>query len=572
MTFNILLTIALAVCLVGLLARAVRWFTGGVTASDFDLPAADRLSGVALAGMKSLFGANMVSVIKGLVFDGLFQVRLLRADRSRWVAHILIFWGFMPLLVFHALDGVITKELFPGYESTLNPWPLLRNLFGLMVVAGLTLAVRRRFKGRLRLRTTAMDVAALVLVGAIVVSGFFLEGAKISSQADFHRMVEEYHDPTETEEMAALEALWVAEYGLAAPRSYFKYTAEQLEMGREVNDLSCMGCHARPQSAVVGYAFSRLLTPFNRSKDGGGLASFAYWLHVMLCLGALAWLPFGKMRHVVTTLLSSIADRYAGPTPDIRLHAVKRMLALDACMRCGLCSDNCSVGLCADILHNRYILPSEKLAALNGRPLNRKDRSRKLLEGLTVCTTCLRCTGICPAGIDLQDLWDAVREDLLGHGGVDVFALSPLGIHRSEAFADSFGATQDGLEALRRDAFAEARVRDVFNTGEYGGFLRLAPDNGAFRLCFNCKACTSSCPIVGLEGLDGLGLAPHQIIHATALGLDDLVASSRMLWACLGCYRCQDNCPQGVRVTDVLYIHKNKALARIKGVQPGMEG
>jgi heterodisulfide reductase subunit C len=44
-----------------------------------------------------------------------------------------------------------------------------------------------------------------------------------------------------------------------------------------------------------------------------------------------------------------------------------------------------------------------------------------------------------------------------------------------------------------------------------------------------------------------------------------------MLWACLGCYRCQENCPQGVRVADVLYIHKNNALARMKGALPKKE-
>jgi heterodisulfide reductase subunit C len=504
-------------------------------------------------------------VLKGLILDGLFQVRLYRADRTRWLAHILIFWGFMPLLVFHAMDGIVTTKLFPGYESTLNPWLFLRNLFGLMTIVGLAIAVLRRFTTRSRLKTTAMDVATLVLLGAMVFSGFLNEGAKIASRSDFYSMVDDYYDPAETEEVAALEALWVAEYGLAAGELGLEYSAEQLELGREVNESSCVDCHSRPQSAVVSYVVSRLLTPLSRDEDNGGLVSFAYWLHVLLCLGALAWLPFGKMRHVVTSPLSCIADRYDSPAPENSLRAVKRMLALDACTRCGLCSESCSVGICADILQNRNILPSEKLAALGRGSSYGNGDAIGLLEGLTVCTNCLRCTGVCPVGINLQDIWDAVREDLLAHGDIDVFALSPLNIHRLEAFADSFSATQELLETFRRQAFADARGRAIHDAGEFGGLLRYAADDGAFRLCFDCKTCTSSCPIVGLESLEELGLAPHQIIHATALGLDDLVASSRMLWACLGCYRCQDNCPQGVRVTDVLYVHKNKALARMKG-------
>lgn len=565
MVFNILLTTALAICVIGLLLRATRWFAGGVTDVDRDQLTSIRIGRACIATLKGLFGKNLSAVLKGLILDGLFQVRLYRADRTRWLAHILIFWGILPLLVFHAMDGIVTMELFPGYESTLNPWLFLRNLFGLMVIVGLALAVRRRFTARSRQKTTAMDVVTLVLVGAIVFSGFLNEGLKIASRSDFYHMVEEYHDLSETEEVAALEALWVAEYGLAASESGLKYSAEQLELGREINELSCVDCHSRPQWAVVSYAVSRLLTPLSRNKDNDGLVSFAYWLHVLLCLGALAWLPFGKMRHIVTSPLSCIADRYKSPAPDISLRAVKRMLALDACTRCGLCSENCSVGICADILHNRNILPSEKLAALDKGLSNKNGNASELLEGLIVCTNCLRCTGVCPVGINLQDLWDAVREDLLAHGNIDVFALSPLGIHRSEAFADSFAATQELLEDLRRQAFADARGRAIYDAGEFGGLLRYAADDGAFRLCFDCKTCTSSCPIVGLEDLEELGLAPHQIIHATALGLDELVASSRMLWACLGCYRCQDSCPQGVRVTDVFYIHKNKALARMKG-------
>ena len=91
----------------------------------------------------------------------------------------------------------------------------------------------------------------------------------------------------------------------------------------------------------------------------------------------------------------------------------------------------------------------------------------------------------------------------------------------------------------------EARGREVFHAGEFGGLLGSSADNGVFRLCFNCKTCTSSCPIVGLTDMSELDLVPHQIVHATALGLDELVASARMLWACLGCYRCQDKLSAG---------------------------
>jgi len=37
-----------------------------------------------------------------------------------------------------------------------------------------------------------------------------------------------------------------------------------------------------------------------------------------------------------------------------------------------------------------------------------------------------------------------------------------------------------------------------------------------------------------------------------------------MLWDCLGCYQCQEHCPQDVRVVDVFYELKNMAIAQAK--------
>jgi heterodisulfide reductase subunit C len=42
-----------------------------------------------------------------------------------------------------------------------------------------------------------------------------------------------------------------------------------------------------------------------------------------------------------------------------------------------------------------------------------------------------------------------------------------------------------------------------------------------------------------------------------------------MVWDCLGCYNCQENCPQGIRVTDILFEIKNEAFQQIK--RPAVE-
>ncbi len=75
-----------------------------------------------------------------------------------------------------------------------------------------------------------------------------------------------------------------------------------------------------------------------------------------------------------------------------------------------------------------------------------------------------------------------------------------------------------------------------------------------------------SCPVVRNfdNPLEALGLLPHQMIRAANLGLGDIIFDSNMLWSCLGCYACQDDCPQGVQITDVFYELKNLAMENAK--------
>jgi len=96
--------------------------------------------------------------------------------------------------------------------------------------------------------------------------------------------------------------------------------------------------------------------------------------------------------------------------------------------------------------------------------------------------------------------------------------------------------------------------------------LNLSTQAKTFSACFGCQTCTTVCPVVGNydRPQEALGLLPHQIMQAAGLGLRDLAFGSNMLWDCLTCYQCQEQCPQGVCVTDVLYELKNLAVKYVK--------
>jgi heterodisulfide reductase subunit C len=78
------------------------------------------------------------------------------------------------------------------------------------------------------------------------------------------------------------------------------------------------------------------------------------------------------------------------------------------------------------------------------------------------------------------------------------------------------------------------------------------------------------CPVVGNyeEPEIVLGLLPHQIMCSLGLGLTEMASGAKMIWDCLTCYQCQENCPQQVEVCDILYELKNVAVK--KAGKPGI--
>lgn len=563
---------AIAVCATGVVYRVLSWFRRNPWGCGPPGRLLGRSREAALDVGRSVFSRRALSLGRTFVLDVLLQRRLFRAGALRWVVHGAIVAGFVVLMVMHALDDVVMRPLFPGYEPTLNPYLFLRNAAGLLVLAGLAAAVRRRVRGRARrVFTNGSDALLIALLACVVGSGFLLEASKILSRGDFDRMVREWAYIDDPVEVRALEAYWVQELGLAPAAGEPRPTAETLALGREVHETNCIGCHADPASAFASYGLSRALRPAAAMLERRGAASALWWAHVLSALIGLALLPFTKMFHVVTVPVSLLVNgaverKGLSPSTDSAL----RMLELDACTHCGACTASCAVGVCFEALPNEDILPSEKVGELrrwSSRRAFSPERRDRLRQGLLVCTNCTRCTGVCPSGIDLQGLWERSREALYNEGTPLTSMLSTLSFYRGMLGKDG----NDGpVEAATRslslrwdDALpAGPLILRNGNTG-VGRELERSLEGSTFASCYRCGTCSNACPVVGAYDRPGeaLGLLPHQIMHAAGLGLSGLLFNCRMLWYCLGCYQCQEHCPQGVRVTDVLFELKNLAMA-----------
>ena len=579
MFLKVSLYISLFVFLLALIYKVSTWFRYKIGIETEGISTSTRFFSAIKGIGSTIFSVRILTLVKAFVLDVLLQYRILREDFLRWIMHIFIYGGFMLLLLMHALDKYVTIAIWKNYYSTINPFMFLRDLFGALVIVGVLIAIYRRFILKVpRLFSNAMDIYAILIVAVIMFSGIFLEATKMVAYSDYKRMVDEYSGLSDPQELKSLEAYWVKEFGVVSPNLTGPFDEKVLQKGKQLHESSCESCHARPLWAFTGYGAARVLSPIGLGIDRARLPSVLWFIHILACFVGLAYLPFSKMFHILASSVSLLANGVIGKeklSPANR--ATLQAMELDACTHCGTCSLRCSVIMAFEELMNMNIFPSEKMASLkalaSGKALSPQEL-RRIQEGVYLCSNCYRCTVVCPAGINLQDLWFSARETLLQRGYPEFLVLSPLSFYRGLMKGETVLKNYEKPLIQAREAIAaqcdlmkQDRVLPLTpaNRTLQSG-LNLSAQAKTFSVCFGCQTCTTVCPVVGNyeNPQEALGLLPHQIMHAAGLGLRDLAFGSNMLWDCLTCYQCQEQCPQGVHVTDVLYELKNLAVKQVR--------
>ena len=79
------------------------------------------------------------------------------------------------------------------------------------------------------------------------------------------------------------------------------------------------------------------------------------------------------------------------------------------------------------------------------------------------------------------------------------------------------------------------------------------------KMCFQCGTCTAGCP-------SGKNTAyrTRKLMRMAQLGLKDMIIESEDLWQCTTCYTCEERCPRGVPIVDVVIALRNIAVANGK--------
>jgi nitrate reductase gamma subunit len=245
---------ALVVFGLGLLLTVMFWFRGSVQGEEKSVHRKIALGSE--AAWSALFSRQGWTVAKTFFFDVLLQRRILQESVKRWSIHSLIYYAillrfglalFTHFSYFFKPGGALAYALIDKN----HPFVALTNdLLGLFILLGLAAAVIQRFvKKPPHVVSEGQDNWALAIIGALVLVGFMLEGARILVT------------------------------GIPGEKAGYSF---------------------------VGYLLSRFFVIFPADWP----ATYVWFWYAHAVLGALlvAYLPFGKLKHVFVTPLSLVSQ------------------------------------------------------------------------------------------------------------------------------------------------------------------------------------------------------------------------------------------------------------------------
>ena len=79
--------------------------------------------------------------------------------------------------------------------------------------------------------------------------------------------------------------------------------------------------------------------------------------------------------------------------------------------------------------------------------------------------------------------------------------------------------------------------------------------------CIQCGTCSGACPLSIY-----MDFSPRQMMALVRAGFKREVLESKTVWLCASCYACTVECPRNIRITDIMYALKQRAMK--EGIYP----
>ncbi len=316
--------------------------------------------------------------------------------------HLLIFYGFLTLFIGTTILAI----------NTYSPWKFYYGLFyliykitldtmGILFLVGVSWAIIRRvFYKPKAMSQVSGDLWALVLLLTLGVTGYFLEGARISNLAEAFN--------------------WCSPVGQVA-------------------------------SSILG-------------SISDGQYRFIWWFHAFWVFVFFMTLPQMRIRHILLAIFSTggsenqplgelkpISMEEVESTGQIGVSAAKdysrwHLMSLDACMECGRCTEVCPASGAGKILNPKEVVLSIKRAMVTKEPVASAIRE----EALWACTTCNACVETCPVQIRHVDMIVDARRNLVAEGKLAGTAANMLRQTAStgHSWSASSGSREEWMQGL----------------------------------------------------------------------------------------------------------------------------
>jgi heterodisulfide reductase subunit C len=95
----------------------------------------------------------------------------------------------------------------------------------------------------------------------------------------------------------------------------------------------------------------------------------------------------------------------------------------------------------------------------------------------------------------------------------------------------------------------------------FGREVMSVPGCEELESCIQCGTCSGLCPLsIYMDS------TPRQVMELTRSDFKNEVLRSTTIWLCASCYACTVECPKKIRITDIMYELKQRAIQ--EGVYP----
>src|SRR5512139_646846 len=95
----------------------------------------------------------------------------------------------------------------------------------------------------------------------------------------------------------------------------------------------------------------------------------------------------------------------------------------------------------------------------------------------------------------------------------------------------------------------------------FGREVMAVPGCESLQSCIQCGTCSGVCPLSIY-----MDYSPRQVMALTRADFKNEVLRSVTIWLCASCYACTVECPRQIRITDIMYELKQRAIH--EGIYP----